>query len=353
MKNTKFLTILIIGTIIASLWLNTYAMGNWQWQSQWQDKSWSTSQTKHSWNSWYMISNIPLSELSEQEKLDLAYQYSEEMVARDAYNYFYSLYWQETFKNIAESEAEHMAAVKVLLDRYNLPTPTWYGELQDEFNTLKSEWEKGIKEALEVWLKIEMLDINDIKDTIKSTDNEDIKIVFTNIWWASYNHMRGFAKWLANNNITTNIDYSEYLSNEQVNSKWTLKYLLSENLEKEWIILPKQANSEQIKANCNNLNKTDDNTIQWKKNWNWNWKNMNTAEKNKMQEMKNQYKEQIDKKYWKSLSKMSDEKLLQIDKKIDVAVDNLEKKSITETLKQKTMALYIALKEYINELIYK
>jgi len=32
-----------------------------------------------------------------------------------------------------------MKAVKVLLDRYSLPTPTTYGELQDEFDTLKAE----------------------------------------------------------------------------------------------------------------------------------------------------------------------------------------------------------------------
>jgi hypothetical protein len=46
------------------------------------------------------------------------------MVARDAYTYFYSLYGTQTFQNIANAESEHMAAVKVLLDRYSLPTPT-------------------------------------------------------------------------------------------------------------------------------------------------------------------------------------------------------------------------------------
>ena len=85
------------------------------------------------------LSGITLSPLSEQEKLDLAYQYSEELVARDAYTYFYSLYGVDVFKNIADSEAAHMASVKTLLDRYGLPTPITYGELQDEFDTLKAE----------------------------------------------------------------------------------------------------------------------------------------------------------------------------------------------------------------------
>jgi len=69
---------------------NWQAQGKWNWNSQGQ--SWSWSQTKHSWNPWDMIKDIAPSDLSEQEKLDLAYQYSEEMVARDAYNYFYTLY---------------------------------------------------------------------------------------------------------------------------------------------------------------------------------------------------------------------------------------------------------------------
>lgn len=165
------------------------------------------------------IKDIVPSSLSNQEKLDLAYQYREEMVARDAYNYFYTLYNVQTFKNIASSEQQHMDAVKVLLDRYSLDTPTGYGELTATFTTLKAEGEKGLKEALEVGLKIEMLDIKDITDTIKTTDNDDLKIVFSHIGGASYNHMRGFIKALANNGFTTAIDYSSYLTQADLNTR--------------------------------------------------------------------------------------------------------------------------------------
>lgn len=103
------------------------------------------------------------------------------MVARDAYSYFATLYNVQAFKNIANSEQQHMDAVKVLLDRYNLPVPTTYGELEATFTTLKTEGEKGLKEALEVGIKIEILDIKDIIDTIKTTDNDDIKAVLMNI----------------------------------------------------------------------------------------------------------------------------------------------------------------------------
>jgi hypothetical protein len=39
-----------------------------------------------------MITDIPLSDLTDKEKIILSYGYSEEMVARDAYNYLYELY---------------------------------------------------------------------------------------------------------------------------------------------------------------------------------------------------------------------------------------------------------------------
>ena len=334
MKNTiKILAAIVATTIITTWTMSTYAMWNWQWQWQWQwqgqwmwkwNGQWqhSSQENKHSGNPSDMISKIATWTLSEQEKLDLAYQYSEEKVAYDAYNYFYTLYGQETFKNIANSEAEHMKAVKVLLDRYSLPTPTNYWELQDEFDTLKLEWEKGLKEALEVGLKIEMLDIEDIKDTIKSTDNDDLKIVFTNIWWASYNHMRWFLKWLSNAGLTTKIDYSKYLSQEQVNSKWTLKHLLSENLASEWVILPSQASSKNIQANCEK------------------------EEANK--KIREWYKNQIDKKHWEHLKSLSQDDLKKIDKKTDLAIEKVQADmSLTEKIKQKTLNMYYALKDYL------
>lgn len=127
------------------------------------------------------IANVAASPLSEDEKRLISYQYSEEMLARDSYANFFKLYGDQAFQNIAESEQKHMDAVKTLLDRYSLPVPTGYGELQSTFDSLKAEGEKGRKEALEVGLKIESLDIEDMVKAIKATDNDDAKIVFANI----------------------------------------------------------------------------------------------------------------------------------------------------------------------------
>jgi len=88
-----------------------------------------------------MIADIPASDLTEKEKEILSFGYSEEMVARDAYNYLYELYNEDIFKKIADSEQKHMEAVEVLLDRYELEIPSDYGDLQSTFDELKSQGE--------------------------------------------------------------------------------------------------------------------------------------------------------------------------------------------------------------------
>ncbi len=272
-----------------------------------------------------MIKDIAKNDLSQQEKLDLAYQYSEEMLARDTYNYFFNKYWVETFKNIADSEQKHMNAVKALLDRYNLEVPTNYWELQDEFDLLKAEWEFSLQKALEAGIKIEILDIKDISDTIKQTDNEDIKIIFTNIWWASYNHIRGFAKALKNNNLSSNVDYSSYLTPYEVNSKWSLKYKFSESLVKEWVVLPSQVSAKNIQANCEKEEKTT--------------------------QIRQNYKKQIDEKYWNSLKNSSKEKIKKIEAKVEQKIQETEEnQTLSQSLKEKYLNVYHSFREYLREL---
>ncbi len=134
--------------------------------------------------------------------------------------------------------------------------------------------------------------------------------------------MRWFVKWLASAWLTTTIDYSKYLSQEQVDSKWTLKYLLSEKLVNEWVKLPTQVSSSNIKANC--------------------------AKEETNQKARENYKTQIWNKYGKSLEKLSDDKLQKLDSKLDIAIEKVENNSgMTDKIKEKTLNVYYALKDYI------
>jgi len=321
---------------------NCDCMWTWSWQHMWMNKSW----THNMWSGWCMwtsswsksmrmhnpedsIANIEKSDLSEQEKQDIIYQYSEEMLARDIYNHFYELYKVQTFKNISESEQQHMDSIKVLIDRYNLDTPTNYWELQTTYDSLKIEGEKWLKEALEVWLKIEMLDIKDIVDTIKTTDNDDIKIILVNIGWASYNHLRWFSNALKNNSLTTTIDISSYLTD--TNEKWNLKDNLLKDLEQAWITL-----SETVKSNIDNC-QTCDNCSQMMN------KHLNETKKNT-------YKKAIWNKYGNTLKNINQDKKTQLQSKIETKIQEItDSKTISDTDKEKIISLYYALKEYLDE----
>jgi hypothetical protein len=121
--------------------------------------------------------------------------------------------------------------------------------------------------------------------------------------------MRWFAKALNNNWFTTSIDFSAYLSQDEVNSRWSLKNKLSETLVSEWVSLPNQVNS------------------------------------------RNNMQSQIWNKYGKSLEKLSDDKLQKLDSKIDTAISKVENNtSMASKIKEKTLNIYNALKNYISSL---
>lgn len=351
MKKTNVL--LAVATITSLvIWLNySYAMNwsgmwngkgmwNWQWQHSGSMSSWKQSHNPSDLLVW-----VETQELSDAEKEMLYYGYSEESLAHDMYMYFYELYGVQTFKNIADSEAEHKTAVKSLLLRYDLEVPTWYGELTYEFELLKQEGSTSLLKALEVWVKIEMLDIEDIAETIRTTDNSDFKIIFTNIGWASYNHLRWFLSAITNSWLTTTIDYSEYLTSDEVNTKWgTIKYKMAEKLESEWVTLPTQANSNFIKENCA---EEEANQNQWQGMWNssnvnkWqnSWVNSN------FNSLKNKYKNTIETKYSKTLSKMDNTELNNLISKIDLLSKEIQTKNYITSTKQNYNAILSVLRD--------
>ena len=347
MKTNKSLLAVLAVTIIFSLWLastNAYGwnwqgawngqgqwmwngQGTWNWQGQWTGQWQGTGKASSEHNAWDMLVNIPKQDVDSTEIDLLEKQYEEEMMANELYLSFYEKYWLETFKNIAESEAQHMEAVKALLDRYNIEIPTNYEHIQSLYEDLKEKWDKSLQDALEVWVRIEIVDIDDIITAITSTDNDDIQIVFTNIGWGSYNHMRGFVKALANNNFTIDIDYSDYLSESDVNTKGSIKGKLAEKLEAQWVDLPEQVSSTEM------VKKTEETTSSQ-----WDTQSNNNS-------VKNQYKE----KYADVVSKMSDDKLYTLIEKIDALSAIINDWNYSSVIKQKYNPLLLWLRELALE----
>ncbi len=325
--------------------INTNIRNQW-WQGQWMTKG-KTKQSWHNEDPSSMIDWVARQDVSETEKTFLINQYGEEKMARDLYAYAYKKYWVNTFSNITKSEQKHMNAIKTLLDRYDISAPSDYASDNDLYNTLKAKIDESEKDAIEVGIMVEKVDIDSIVADIKATDNDDIKIILTNIGWASYNHLRWFINALSKAGYSTDISYSDYLSDEEVNSKWGwLKVKLAEKLEAEGVSLPEQASSKSIKANC------DKKWFGWHSKWkgqvNWqiqnNWIDVN---------VKNKYKTVIKTKYSSFLDKMSEEKLKSTLLKIETfkaTIKNNSKYSI-ET-KKRYWAILEALKEVIEEKLW-
>lgn len=279
MKKTIF-----IGTAIFVLWAAlisyTYA-GTWYKsnnKNNISNNTWWTCTGKQNNNknnssmSGTCLTNIATWTLTEEDKKLIQYSYSEEMLARDLYKYFYEKYNNSTFKNISESEQKHMDSVKKLIDAYSIEIPKDYWDLKDAYANLKESWDKWLKEALEVWIKIEILDIKDIINSIEKTKNQYIRQILANIWSASYMHMKSFILWLQNANLTTDIDYSEYLSSSDLETKWnSLKSKLYDLLEVKWISV-----SSNFKSNSkSNKQKSSNKNWKWNSNrWMWNCRNM-------------------------------------------------------------------------------
>ncbi len=152
-----------------------------------------------------IISDMEKDELTKEEIDGLLLMREEEKLARDVYLALYEKWNLSTFYEIGQgSEAAHMDAIKMLLDRYGLEDPIGEDisgvfvneELQKAYDELIEKGNKSIEDAILAGAYIEELDIYDLERLIKETDNDDIKIVYQNLLKGSRNHLRAFNRQL-------------------------------------------------------------------------------------------------------------------------------------------------------------
>jgi hypothetical protein len=152
-----------------------------------------------------VINSTPKQALDSTEAAGLTYLREEEKLARDVYITLYSKWGVRVFGNISQSEDQHFGAIKLLLDRYQLPDPAAnhvVGIFQNEglqtlYGDLISQGESSLNSAMRVGAILEELDIRDLEKAAASTDNNDLKLVYQNLRQASENHMRAFVRQLA------------------------------------------------------------------------------------------------------------------------------------------------------------
>lgn len=148
------------------------------------------------------LSTYPLAALSTAEANSLVFMREEEQLAHDVYAVCATLWSPPVFANISASETTHSAAVKALLDRYQvadplagLPNGTFKTPaFQTLYESLVARSRVSLIDALKVGVEIEELDIRDITAQKVAIDNADILMVYDNLLRGSRNHLRAFMK---------------------------------------------------------------------------------------------------------------------------------------------------------------
>ncbi len=132
----------------------------------------------------------------------------EEKMARDVYDYFFETYGLQVFDRISNSENRHMTSVLTLIEYFGLSDPAQEQagvftnpEIQELYNQL-IESGNTVENALSTGAYIEEYDIADLEEILKTTTNEDITMVYTNLLKGSWNHLRAFTNTLLSYGIT-------------------------------------------------------------------------------------------------------------------------------------------------------
>jgi hypothetical protein len=146
--------------------------------------------------------DFPKQDVSASEEKELLYMREEEKMAHDVYTQMFDKWGSRPFYNISGAEERHMAAIKSMIDKYALTDPVkdiktgafTNADIKKLYSGLLEQGYKSELDALKAGAEIEEVDIKDLIQAIKDTDNNDIKFVYNNLLNASGNHLRAFMR---------------------------------------------------------------------------------------------------------------------------------------------------------------
>ena len=156
-----------------------------------------------------MVPVVGQSNLSDHEVAHMQYMREEEKLAHDVYLHFANIWGRPIFGKIAQAEQRHTDAVRTLLTAYGVADPSLHkgdGEFVDPtlsglYRDLIKKGELSLTDALMVGGLIEEVDIADLEKATASTRRPDIIRVYTTIHRGSRNHLRSFARNLAQSGV--------------------------------------------------------------------------------------------------------------------------------------------------------
>jgi len=166
------------------------------------DKVYNSGFVSQSDSLYCKAADFPKQDVSASEEKELLYMREEEKMAHDIYTQMYDKWGSRPFYNISGAEERHMAAIKSMIDKYDLTAPVkdvkvgafTNTEIKKLYARMMEQGNKSEIDALKAGAEIEEVDIKDLIQAIKDTDNNDIKFVYNNLLNASGNHLRAFMR---------------------------------------------------------------------------------------------------------------------------------------------------------------
>lgn len=145
---------------------------------------------------------VPGATISTAVAQELAFMVQEEKLARDVYALAASLYPDRIFTTINRSESTHMAALRVLLDRYDVADPTAGAkpgvfaddDLQALYTKLAAQVRVSRDQAVQAGILVEVADIADLKDALTLKAPSDVRTVLGNLLAGSQRHLAAFQR---------------------------------------------------------------------------------------------------------------------------------------------------------------
>ena len=141
--------------------------------------------------------------LTEEEKEAIIYMREEEKLARDVYRELYKTTKSRVFENIPVSEKRHMDAFAQLIDRYDLEDPVkdesargvfTNKEFEKKYKELIAKGKKSDKDAYEVGMMVEDINMFNLIKYGNATDKADLKLAYNTLLEQSKHHMTAFYK---------------------------------------------------------------------------------------------------------------------------------------------------------------
>jgi hypothetical protein len=208
-KTFSKLSIVLVGIMILTLSINSYAQGNGN-----RGNGGSNSQIIT------MINDMPTEALTNDEISSLMLMREEEKLARDVYLELFDRWNVQIFSNIANSEQQHTDMVALLLQKYDLADPFVEQrgvfaneELAELYTLLIEQGKESLLAGLKVGATIEDLDIYDLQQALVYIDNQDIRLVYQNLLKGSRNHMRSFYRQIA---LQSSSYQAQYITSDEL-----------------------------------------------------------------------------------------------------------------------------------------